>query len=49
MDTTENEDIGCFLVGCVPEIGCPLFILGLPIYCVVRLYQWLAAKLKSRS
>ncbi|HVL38417.1 MAG TPA: hypothetical protein VM328_03400 [Fimbriimonadaceae bacterium] len=47
IDTTEREDVGCLLIGCVPEIGCPLFLIGLPIYGIVRLYQWIAGSLRS--
>lgn len=49
IDTTDDEDYGCALIGCMPEVGCLLFFIGLPIYGLVRLYQWLASKILPRA
>lgn len=49
VDTTTSEDIGCFLIGCLPEIGLPLLVIFLPIYGMVRLARWIAATLRPSS
>lgn len=49
VDTTTSEDIGCFLIGCLPEIGLPLLVIFLPIYGMVRFARWITARLRPSS